>query len=90
LLDDIAIKLDPTSEALTSSENRRERLATMQPPFLRADLNEWGGNGKNFINGVLKRLHPDGPHPGLSNEEDSTFRLHLVILVARLLLRRVQ
>lgn len=89
LLDEIAVKLDPGSAGLPSSENRRQRLATLDPPLLRADLNEWSADGKNFINGVLKRLHPDGPHPGLSDEEDSTFRLHLVLLISRLLLRRL-
>jgi len=37
----------------------------------------------------FRRLHPQGAHPGLSAEEDSTFRLHLVLLVGRQLLRRV-
>ncbi|TIT17485.1 MAG: hypothetical protein E5W70_32070 [Mesorhizobium sp.] len=44
--------------------------------------------GKNFINGLMKRLHPQGAHPGLSDEDDSTFRLHIVLLSARLLLTR--
>jgi len=34
-----------------------------------------------------RRLHHHGAHPSLSDENDSTFRLHLVLLVARLLLR---
>ncbi len=89
LLDEIAIELDPAAAGLPNSENRRQRLANLDPPVLRTDLNEWSGDGKNFVNGVLKRLHPDGPHPGLSDEEDSTFRLHLVVLISRLLLRRV-
>jgi hypothetical protein len=37
----------------------------------------------------FRRLHPAGSHPGLSDEDDSTFRLHLVLLVARNLLRRI-
>ena len=36
------------------------------------------------------RLHPQGPHPWLSDEHDSTFRLHLVLLTAQLLLNRLQ
>ena len=40
------------------------------------------------FNGLFNRLHPEGNHPGLSDEDDSTFRLHIVIIVARLLLRR--
>jgi hypothetical protein len=51
-------------------------------------LNEWDDDGKGFINGLVKRLHPQGPHPGLSDEDDSTFRLHVVLLTATLLLRR--
>jgi hypothetical protein len=61
----------------------------LSPPFLSRDLNEWSDDGKNFINGVFKRLHPQGSHPGLSDEEDYTFRLHLVLLIPRLLLRRL-
>jgi hypothetical protein len=38
---------------------------------------------------VLRRLHPQGADPGLSDEDDSTVRLHLVLLVGRQLLRRV-
>jgi hypothetical protein len=87
LLDEAALRLDPAAASLPSSENRRQCLGRLG--FLRADLNEWSADGKNFINGTMRRLHPDGPHPGLSDEEDSTFRLHLVLLVSRLLLRRI-
>lgn len=85
LLDDLAKAIDPAMAA-QSGEGRRQRLAT--EGILRIDLNEWGGEGKNFINGLMKRLHPEGAHPGLSNEKDSTFRLHIVLLTARLLLER--
>ncbi len=85
LLDDFANAIDPAM-ATGSSEARRQRLAT--EGFLETDLNEWGNEGKNFINGLMKRLHPHGAHPGLSNEKDSTFRLHVVLLTARLLLER--
>ena len=59
------------------------------PPFISRELNEWSDDGKNFVNGTFKRVHPQGSHPGLSDEEDCTFRLHLVLLVARLFLRRL-
>ena len=36
------------------------------------------------------RSHPSGSHPGLSDEDDCTFRLHLVLLVSRLLLQRLR
>ncbi|MGY3442755.1 hypothetical protein [Bradyrhizobium sp. USDA 4473] len=85
LLDDLARAIDPAMAA-QSGEGRRQRLA--REGILRVDLNEWGGEGKNFINGLMKRLHPEGAHPGLSNEKDSTYRLHIVLLTARLLLER--
>jgi hypothetical protein len=85
LLDDFANAIDPAMAA-GGSEARRQRLAT--EGFLRIELNEWGAEGKNYINGLMKRLHPHGAHPGLSDEKDSTFRLHVVLLTARLLLER--
>jgi hypothetical protein len=68
---------------------RREWLANREPPFFFDELNEWKGNGTGFLEGFYRRLHPQGSHPGLSDEDDSTFRLHLVLLVARLLLKRL-
>lgn len=73
-----------------SSHARREWLATVQPPFLLAALNEWEvGGTKGFVQGFWYRLHPQGSHPGLSDEEDSTFRLYMVIIVASHFLRRL-
>ena len=90
LLDEAAYMLVPNPpRAPNQGEARREALPNLQSPFLSADLNEWGNQGKNLVNGVFKRLHPQGAHPGLSDEEDSTFRLHLVLLLGRLLLRRL-
>lgn len=89
LFDEIARLLDPNNGPATKAgEARRQLLANRVPPFISRDLNEWSDDGKNFVNGTLKRLHPRGSHPGLSDEEDSTFRLHLVLLTARLFLRR--
>jgi hypothetical protein len=68
------------------SEARRQRLAT--EGALRTELSEWGVEGKNYISGLMKRLHLHGAHPGLSDKKDSTFRLHVVLLTARLLLER--
>ena len=91
LLDEAALRLDPVGAAAArTEENRRQLLSTLHPPFLLTSLNEWSSDGKNFINGVVKRLHPQGAHPGLSDEEDCTFRVHLVLLVSRLLLRRLK
>lgn len=76
-------KLPPTSHG------RRELLAKLNPPFLLTELNEWEPNGKGFLQGFWYRLHPHGSHPGLSDEEDSTFRLYLVIIIASHYLRRL-
>ena len=32
-------------------------------------------------------LHTDGSHPGLSDQDHSTFRLHLALIAGRALLR---
>ena len=91
LFNEIFNRLEPTrANDQLSSENRRQILATRQPPFFLESLGEWGQQGKNFTNGVFKRLHGKGSYPGLSDEEDCTFRLHLALIVARYYLRRAQ
>ncbi len=86
LLDAIAERLDATAASLPSGLQRRLKLASLG--FLSIPLNEWDNNGLGFINGLVKRLHPQGAHPGLSDDDDCTFRLHVVLLTAALLLRR--
>lgn len=73
LLDDVVGKLDASAATLSSGQPRRAKLAAIG--FLSRDLNEWADNGTGFVNGLVRRLHPQGPHPGLSDQEDSTFRL---------------
>jgi hypothetical protein len=86
LLDEIAERVDPTAASLPSGQQRRSKLAANG--FLIRGLNEWDDNGLGFVNGLVKRLHPHGSHPGLSDQDDSTFRLHTVLLTARLFLAR--
>jgi hypothetical protein len=90
LFDGIAQQLsEGSTEALKSSHARREWLAKCTPAFFDSALNEWEINDKGgFVQGFWKRLHPEGSHPGLSDERDCTFRLHLVIIVAGYFLRR--
>lgn len=89
LFDELAQRLAPNpAEAPSTADARRRLLADLRPPLLRRDLNEWEDDGKGFIQGFIRRLHPQGPHPGLSDEDDSTFRLHLVLLVTAQVLRR--
>lgn len=88
LFDDIARHLRPAEMATrASSENRRALLAEIG--FLASDRNEWTQDGKNYINGLFKMLHTEGSHPGLSDEDHSTFRLHVVLVTARTYLRRL-
>jgi hypothetical protein len=72
------------------SKKKRDFLGTSAPPFLSADLNEWNENQSKpqFVQGLISRLHPHGSHPGLSEEDDSTFRLQAVLITMRLFLRR--
>jgi hypothetical protein len=86
LLDEIAERLDSSAAALPSGQQRRIRLAATG--FLSRDLNEWDDNGLGYLNGLVKRLHPHGSHPGLSDSDDNTFRLHTVLLAAKLFLVR--
>lgn len=64
----------------------------LNPVLLSEQLNEVPSSScdKPFINGLWKRLHPTGSHPGLSDEEDSTFRYHTLIVFARYLLKRIE
>jgi hypothetical protein len=88
LFDEIALKIGGDRAAqLSSSENRRALLSELG--FVAANRNEWSSDGKNFINGMFKMLHTDGSHPGLSDEDHCTFRLHLVLVTARTFLRRL-
>ncbi|HLZ40041.1 MAG TPA: hypothetical protein VKQ11_03725 [Candidatus Sulfotelmatobacter sp.] len=89
MLDSIADRLAAGAALPDPGHERRQWLANRNPPFFSAELHEWNAQGSGFIQGFFRRLHPAGAHPGLSDEEDSTFRLHLVLLTARLLLRRL-
>ncbi|MEJ7138513.1 hypothetical protein [Amphibiibacter pelophylacis] len=88
LLSEIALHIDPQKAAtLASSENRRAWLAARG--FLSSSRNEWTNDGKSYLNGLFKMLHTDGSHPGLSDEDHSTFRLHVGLITGRALLRRL-
>ncbi len=88
LFDAIAMNLRPQeAAALATSENRRVLLCEIG--FLAADRKEWSSDAKNYIGGLFKMLHTEGSHPGLSDEDHSTFRLHVVIVTARTFLRRL-
>lgn len=72
-----------------SSSNER-KIALAKAGFFISEYNEFLFNGTGFVEGFWKRLHPEGSHPGLSEQSDSTFRLHLVILVIHHFLTRLE
>lgn len=89
-LNEIAEKLgcDPAVD----SRQKRDFLGSgVTPPFLIADYNEWspGGQKTPFVQALMSRMHPHGGHPGLSEEEDATFRVQINLIAARLFLRRL-
>jgi hypothetical protein len=89
LFDEIAAHFAQGAPLPETDDKRRRWLANRNPPFFYAALNEWNSQGTGFMQAFFRRLHPAGPHPGISDEEDCTFRLHLVLLVARVVLRRI-
>lgn len=92
LLIEIASKLNPSQKLNSAAEAIKFLAEGITPPFLSKDLNEYPKTDRedSFIYGFWKRLHPEGSHPGLSDEDDSSFRYHITIVVANYLLRRLR
>lgn len=89
-LNEIAVKLG--CDLGMDSRQKRDFLgAGVAPPFLLTEYNEWNAGGQKtpFVQALLSRMHPHGGHPGLSEEEDATFRLQINLITARLFLRRL-
>jgi hypothetical protein len=85
LLEAMCLRVGGTAE---TGQAARTKLASMG--YLQRELNEWTDDGRGYVNGLILRLHTQGPHPGLSDEVDSTFRLQTVVLMARMLLLRLK
>ena len=87
-LNEIAVHLGCDSQY--ESKAKRDFLGRLQPPFLLTEYNEWNENNQKpqYVQGLMSRMHPHGGHPGLSEEEDATFRLQITLVTARLFLRR--
>lgn len=81
----------PGNPATTAAHAIKTLAETVNPPFLSKALNEYPVNkdSDSFVYGLWTRLHPDGSHPGLSDEDDSSFRYHISIVFANYLLRRL-
>jgi hypothetical protein len=92
LLIAICQKLNPGTVCKNAAIAIKELGKTGSPPFLSAELNETDDLGCKhpFVIGLWTRLHPEGSHPGLSDEEDATFRFHLTAVFAYYLLKRLQ
>ncbi|MCW3110673.1 MAG: hypothetical protein JWQ09_5179 [Segetibacter sp.] len=91
LLTEINNFLLPGNQVTTAAQAIKMLAETANPPFLSKDLNEYPNNkdADSFVYGLWIRLHPDGSHPGLSDEDDSSFRYHISIVFANYLLRRL-
>lgn len=90
LFDECLTKLNPVNTA--TGANARTALSLLNPPFLDPSLNEWDNlpNGnKTLVNGLFKRLHPQGNHPGLSHQDDALFRLQITMTTALMFLKRL-
>lgn len=87
-LNEIAVHCGCDSQE--DSKAKRDYLGRLQPPFLLTEYNEWNENNQKpqYVQGLMSRMHPHGGHPGLSEEEDATFRLQMTLVTARLFLRR--
>lgn len=90
LTDGIADLLFPGETALLPSGLAKRQLLAKHG-FLSREKHEFGdGNGQTFLPGLAKLLHPDGAHPGISTQHDAMFRLQLVVITARWLLKRLE
>ena len=63
--------------------------ALVKRGFLSEGRSVWSHDGKGMLIGLLKMLHSDGSHKGLSDEDHSTLRLHMALVAARALLSRL-
>ncbi|MGV6975507.1 hypothetical protein ACWA19_08505 [Bacillus toyonensis] len=79
---------DITGNKPTSSHQAKITLSQLNPPIFYKALNEWLDDGTGYFETFWKRLHPHGSHPGLSDEDDSIFRLNLVQISTLEVLRR--
>jgi hypothetical protein len=88
LILEIATKIAPTDLPHNAGLNNGFQ-ALAKCGFLSETRSEWNQDGKGMLNGLLKMLHSDGSHKGLSDEDHSTLRLHLALVTARALLDRL-
>lgn len=84
----IAVRIAPAELPPNPGMNNAfQALAKCQ--FLSEQRAEWTQDGKGMLSGLWKMLHSDGSHPGLSDEDHSTFRLHVALVTTRTVLNRL-
>lgn len=88
LVEEIAGAIGIAGAGQLTPENRLAALC--KKGFLSSAQREWSGDGKNYLNGLFRMLHSEGSHAGLSDADHSTFRVHVVLVTARLFLRRLE
>jgi hypothetical protein len=81
LVEEFFNKIHSLINAGTAQQSQAKKSELANVGFFSKEYNEFLHNGTGFVEGFWKRLHPEGSHPGLSESTDSTFRLHLVLLV---------
>lgn len=88
-LQQMALSLGFSGRLDTAAEVRRF-LGHYSPPISAEAYYEWHShtNKPQFFQGLWSRMHPHGSHQGPSEEHGCTFRLHIGLITARLLLRR--
>jgi hypothetical protein len=91
LLMEICGHLLPNNRCDSASAAISLLSSTINPPFFKTELNEIEHSkcDKPFIEGLWKRLHPAGTHPGPSDEDDCSFRYHTTIVFAHYILKRL-
>jgi len=79
------------TEAVARSSGLQKRQLLAEKGFLLKEKHEFGdGQGQSFLPGLAKMLHTDGSHPGTSTHYDALFRLQLVVVTGRWLLKRLE
>lgn len=85
---EIVGRIVPTDLAASDDLNNAFQ-ALAKCGFLSVSRAEWKEDGKGMLSGLLKMLHSEGSHKGLSDEAHSTFRLHVTLVTARMMLNRL-
>lgn len=90
LTDSIADGLFPSDSAQRSGGLQKRQLLAEQGFLLKENYEFGDGQAQTYLPGLAKLLHTDGSHPGVSTPHDALFRLQIVVVTARWLLKRLE